>query len=260
VENFDALLRMKAIKCLTQAVYFSSGDHDPRQYLHYGLASEIYTHFTSPIRRYADIVVHRQLANAIKIASIPESMQDRTRFKEICDNINKRHWNAQYVSRASNELFTLFFFEAKGEQILKAIISDVRKTAVWVWIQQYCFEKRVNIVTREDLDGTNPWEFDEENMSLTRTTPPCVKYKLHDTVRVKVWVHTSKMHRKKIRVEIVDEKFSESEDQPSRKRQVSSTGEGEGSEESQGSKRMKLDAKEIGQRFEDIQLNTTLCL
>ena len=265
VENFNSLLKMKAIKCLTQAVYFSSGDYDPAQYLHYGLASEIYTHFTSPIRRYADIVVHRQLANAIQISSIPESMQDRKRFKEICDNINKRHWNAQYVSRASNELFTLFFFESKGEQILKAIISDVRKTAVWVWIEQYCYERRVNLVTREDLEGTNPWEFDEDNMILSRTSPPCVMYKLHDVVTVKVWVHTSKMHRKKIRVEIVDEKYSkETEAEPSRKRQADAVlkGKDEESGVSPGAKRIKLEekAKEIGQRLEEIQLSTTLRL
>jgi len=265
IENFDSLLRMKAIKCLTQAVYFSSGDYDPEQYRHYGLASEIYTHFTSPIRRYADIVVHRQLANAIGISPIPESLQDRNRFKEVCDNINQRHWNAQYVSRASNELFTLFFLEKKGEQILKAIISDVRKTSVWVWIEQYCFERRVNIVTRDDLEGTNPWEFNENNMSLSRTSPPCVMYKLHDVVKVKVWVHTSKMHRKKIRIEILDEKFSkENVNESSRKRQADAVldGKGDESEVSPGAKRIRLEEKAtwIGQKLEEIQLSSTLRL
>merc|ERR1719319_1360060 len=50
-KKFAQLLRMRAIKCMSQAVYFSSGEHEPKEYWHYGLATEIYTHFTSPIRR-----------------------------------------------------------------------------------------------------------------------------------------------------------------------------------------------------------------
>ena len=44
---------------MSQAVYFTSGDHEPAEYLHYGLAAPVYTHFTSPIRRYADVVVSK---------------------------------------------------------------------------------------------------------------------------------------------------------------------------------------------------------
>merc|ERR1719436_1647299 len=84
-KGLNSLVRMIATRCMSQAVYFSAGDEDPTEYAHYGLATPIYTHFTSPIRRYADIVVHRQLANSIGIAAIPESMQDRDKFGDICD-------------------------------------------------------------------------------------------------------------------------------------------------------------------------------
>ncbi|KAF4402707.1 hypothetical protein G4B88_012492 [Cannabis sativa] len=50
---FNKLIRILATRCMTQAVYFCSGDLSPPEYLHYGLASPLYTHFTSPIRRYA---------------------------------------------------------------------------------------------------------------------------------------------------------------------------------------------------------------
>ena len=56
---FNKLFRIFATRCMSQAKYFSSSQFAPSEFLHYGLAAPIYTHFTSPIRRYADVLVHR---------------------------------------------------------------------------------------------------------------------------------------------------------------------------------------------------------
>ena len=62
---FNTMLRMIATRCMMQAVYFATGTIEEPLFVHYGLAAAYYTHFTSPIRRYADVMVHRLLAAAI---------------------------------------------------------------------------------------------------------------------------------------------------------------------------------------------------
>ena len=63
--NINEIVRMLATRCMMQARYFSSGSVASfAEFRHYGLAMDIYTHFTSPIRRYADVLVHRLLSSA----------------------------------------------------------------------------------------------------------------------------------------------------------------------------------------------------
>ena len=68
-----------------EAVYFCYAEFDPREYRHYGLAANLYTHFTSPIRRYADVLVHRLLSASIGIESLPESLLIKSRINRACE-------------------------------------------------------------------------------------------------------------------------------------------------------------------------------
>jgi exosome complex exonuclease DIS3/RRP44 len=74
---FNKLVRILATRCMNQAVYFCMSTVDNAEIGHYGLAMPKYTHFTSPIRRYADVLVHRLLAASLDIQSLSNDMVDK---------------------------------------------------------------------------------------------------------------------------------------------------------------------------------------
>lgn len=102
----NTMFRILATRCMLQAVYFSSGMLQRDEYFHYGLAVPLYTHFTSPIRRYADIIVHRLLAVCIGADVTYPELLDKKHTHNICQNLNYRNRMAQYAGRASVALNT----------------------------------------------------------------------------------------------------------------------------------------------------------
>ncbi|KAI8321346.1 RNB-domain-containing protein [Martensiomyces pterosporus] len=111
---FNNLLRILTTRCMMQAQYFCSGSCTPEEFRHYGLATGIYTHFTSPIRRYADVMVHRLLHASIdRDAVYGSELTDKTKMNEQCEVLNHRHRMAQQAGRSSVELYTNLFFKGK---------------------------------------------------------------------------------------------------------------------------------------------------
>lgn len=76
---------------MNQAVYFCMSTVDMADIGHYGLAMPKYTHFTSPIRRYADVLVHRLLAASIDIQSLSNDMVDKFKMAKQCDQMNRKN-------------------------------------------------------------------------------------------------------------------------------------------------------------------------
>ncbi|CAJ1009900.1 Rrp44-like cold shock domain/Dis3-like cold-shock domain 2 (CSD2) [Leishmania naiffi] len=162
---FNRLIRILTTRCLRQAQYFSSGGIPKDEFCHFGLAMPIYTHFTSPIRRYADVIVHRQLAAAIGVASVNEEQMNAGRMKTIAENLNYRHEQAQRAGRDSQNLFTGFYlrnFEDGKIPDEEGYVVRVSETHVFVLVPKYGQESRI---PREQLQ-TVPGLLDKVNVGI----------------------------------------------------------------------------------------------
>ena len=160
---FNTLVRIMATRCMMSAEYFCSGTQSYPEFRHYGLASEIYTHFTSPIRRYADLEAHRQLAAAIEYETLDISLHSKPKLEEVCKNINVRHRNAQMAGRASIEYYV---GQALKGRVMKeeGFVMKVFSNGFVVFVPRFGIE---GLIRLRDLATPEPeGVFDEEEYVL----------------------------------------------------------------------------------------------
>ncbi|XP_007046470.2 PREDICTED: exosome complex exonuclease RRP44 homolog A [Theobroma cacao] len=197
---FNKLIRILATRCMTQAVYFCNGDLSPPEYHHYGLAAPMYTHFTSPIRRYADVIVHRLLAASLMIEKLPSVFQDRTQLASIADNLNYRHRNAQMASRASVELHTLIYFRKRPTDT-EARIVKIRSNGFIVFVPKYGIEGPVYLTTRGEKGG-GEWFVDEQQQRIVKMDNSLI-YSVLQTVRIHMEVVEPQPNRPKLQLTLI---------------------------------------------------------
>jgi len=119
-DTLKSLLQITANRSLSEARYVSAGSLS--SHWHFGLAVDCYTHFTSPIRRYADIIVHRQLLHAIGSSSIGQDPIGTLQSK--IETINKRNREAKLAQRECSHMYLLLYL-AKYPQKRRAIVQAV---------------------------------------------------------------------------------------------------------------------------------------
>ncbi|XP_011502660.1 PREDICTED: exosome complex exonuclease RRP44 [Ceratosolen solmsi marchali] len=151
---FNTMLKIVATRCMMQAVYFTSGMLQEPEFFHYGLACPIYTHFTSPIRRYADIIVHRLLAVSIGADATYSELLDKKKSHALCHNLNYRNRMAQYST-----LFQLFF--RNKVQLEDGYILFVRKNALQILIPKFGLEGTLYLSKKGEVPEVN-FIFDAE--------------------------------------------------------------------------------------------------
>ncbi|CAL8584545.1 Translational repressor [Xanthoria parietina] len=136
------------VKAMQRAKYFVASKARPEQYQHFALNLPLYTHFTNPSRRYADIVVHRQLEVALSNGSL-EFNEDIEALQKTAEACNTKKDSAQSAQEQSVHIESCRIMDKKrteqgGDFISEGIVICVYESAFDVLIPEYGFEKRVH--------------------------------------------------------------------------------------------------------------------
>ena len=165
------LIETVAIRAMQKAKYSTDNVG------HYGLAFDYYTHFTSPIRRYPDMMVHRLLERYL--AGGRSVMKKK--YEDLCKHCSDMEQVAANAERASVKYKQVEFMSDKLGQVFDGVISGVTEWGIYVELNENKCEGMVPI---RDLEG-DYYEFDEKNYCLVgqRTRK---RYQLGDSITVRV--------------------------------------------------------------------------
>ncbi|KAI8391377.1 uncharacterized protein BYT42DRAFT_489086 [Radiomyces spectabilis] len=133
-EHVKQVLLVLGIRPMQRAKYFCAGALDVAKYKHYALNEPFYTHFTSPIRRYADVIVHRQLLAAIE------------------DQASTMVYLAVFLHRLTLK---------QGPIIRPAVVLGVHSKAVEIYVPDYGLERKIS------MDSLPLERFEHKNRTLT---------------------------------------------------------------------------------------------
>ena len=165
------LVETLAIRTMAKAAYST------RNIGHYGLSFEYYSHFTSPIRRYPDMMVHRLLE---KYLAGGRSANEQ-RYEELCKHSSDMETRAANAERASIKYKQVEFMQDHIGQIYPGVISGVTDWGIFVELEN----KIEGMIPIRELDD-DFYIFDEKNYSLVGRHSHKT-YQLGDELKVKIW-------------------------------------------------------------------------
>ena len=145
---------------------------------HYGLAFDYYTHFTSPIRRYPDLMVHRLLTRYIDEDGRSASQQ---KYEELCEHSSSMEQIASNAERASIKYKQVEFMSERIGKTYQGVVSGVTEWGLYVEINE---NKCEGMIPMRDLDD-DYYEFDEKNYCL-RGRRKHNTYSLGDELTIRV--------------------------------------------------------------------------
>ncbi|HVD99706.1 MAG TPA: ribonuclease R [Cytophagaceae bacterium] len=165
------VLQGLAIRTMAKAIYTTDPD------MHFGLAFSHYTHFTSPIRRYPDMMVHRLLYHYLEGGK----SEDRSLYEEKCKHSSEREKMAADAERASIKYKQVEFMQNMTEKVFDGIISGMIEHGIFVEIIETKCEGMVRLSELTD----DFYEVDLDNFRVIGKRQKKM-YTLGDTVQVKV--------------------------------------------------------------------------
>ena len=160
---------------------------------HYGLAFEYYTHFTSPIRRFPDMMVHRLVTKYMDGGrSVSEA-----KYEDLCDHSSNMEQIAANAERASIKYKQVEFMSERLGQIYDGVISGVTEWGLYVELNE---NKCEGLVPVRDLDD-DYYEFDEKNYCLRGRRKNKI-YSLGDAITVRV--ARANLEKKQLDFELIE--------------------------------------------------------
>ena len=165
------LVEMISLKTMQKAKYSTHNIG------HYGLAFDYYTHFTSPIRRFPDMMVHRLLARYLAGGRTAQE----AKYEDLCDHSSEMEQIAANAERASIKYKQVEFMGERMGQEFEGTISGVTEWGLYVEINE---NKCEGMIPMRELDD-DYYDFDEKAYCLTGRRFH-KKYSLGDPIRIKV--------------------------------------------------------------------------
>ncbi|WP_461208940.1 ribonuclease R [Desulfocurvus sp. DL9XJH121] len=140
--NMEFMAGRLVLRSMMQAIYHPVNEG------HFGLASDCYCHFTSPIRRYADLIVHRSLKSALGLENSPRPKP--ATLKSICEHMSARERVAMEAEREILKRLTILFLEDKVGEEYTGVVNGVAEYGFWVELNEVMAEGMVRLSTLDD--------------------------------------------------------------------------------------------------------------
>jgi ribonuclease R/exosome complex exonuclease DIS3/RRP44 len=144
---------------------------------HYGLSFSHYSHFTSPIRRYPDVIAHRLIQRYLD--GKPSAAEDY--IEHLCDHCSEMERKASDAERESTKYFQVLFMQDQVGKPFEGVISGVTEWGIYVEIVE---NKCEGMIRLKELSG-DFYVFDEKNHAIVGHNSGRM-YRLGDTVEIQV--------------------------------------------------------------------------
>jgi len=119
---YRRILNYELLRCMKKARYIAKPEP------HYGLGSRLYTHFTSPIRRYPDLIVHRLLFGEV---------YKQEELKSIADHSTEQEWRSDSAEKDITKFFIMRYLEENTDKEFRGMVTNIASDGIWVELDDF---------------------------------------------------------------------------------------------------------------------------